>query len=209
VRAPRLGPARGEADSDDGHRRPLFTDWLPARATFPHGPERMRSTHRPEIRLQSELGPAPVIDRAAPCQRSPDTSLHPPSRVVRPSPSSVLVADPVSPARSRSSITNPVDPRTGGSPAKLGRAVSSPARGRDSRRRDGAERGGRGSGEGQPATTEIDSPHLRGGSRRTSKLRLLWALFSVISSHGNWVGLDPGISWENGNRTGCSEHRQH
>jgi hypothetical protein len=66
VRAPRLGPARGEADSDDGHHRPLPSIGS-LRATFPHGPERTRSPKRPEIRLQSELGSARVIDRAAPC----------------------------------------------------------------------------------------------------------------------------------------------
>jgi hypothetical protein len=42
---------------------------------------------RPEIRLQSELGPALVIDRAAPCRRSPDTSIRPASGVAAPRPS--------------------------------------------------------------------------------------------------------------------------
>ena len=37
--------------------------------------------------------------------------------------------------------------------------------------------------------------------RRASSLV---ALFPVISSHGNWVGIDLGISWENGNQAGVS-----
>ncbi len=34
-----------------------------------------------------------------------------------------------------------------------------------------------------------------------SELRLLWALVPDLTAW-NWVGIDLGISWENGNRTG-------
>jgi len=47
-----------------------------------------------------------------------------------------------------------------------------------------------------PATTEIDSPHLRGDCDfRASSPLGPWFL---ISPHGNWVGIDLGISLENG-----------
>src|SRR5690349_17995275 len=46
-------PACGEADNNGGPKRSVPTIGSP-RATFHHGPERERSTKRPEIRLQSE-----------------------------------------------------------------------------------------------------------------------------------------------------------
>lgn len=49
-----------------------------------------------------------------------------------------------------------------------------------------------------PAITEIASTHPRGGRRLTA--------IPLSSSHGNWVGIDLGLSWENGNWTGFPWH---
>src|SRR6266478_1306159 len=50
-----------------------------------------------------------------------------------------------------------------------------------------------------PATTEIDLPHLRGGRDLTCLLQ--FESPSANTRPGNQVGIDVGMSWENGNRT--------
>jgi hypothetical protein len=54
-----------------------------------------------------------------------------------------------------------------------------------------------------PATTEIDSPHLRGGGRLTGEpARSCLRSLPPASTGGNSVGTEVRIWWENGNRTG-------
>jgi hypothetical protein len=64
-------PACGEADNRFGLYRSLPAIGSP-RATFHHGPERERSTKRPEIRLQSNLSYYRLTPRSL-AGRSPDT----------------------------------------------------------------------------------------------------------------------------------------
>ncbi len=59
-----------------------------------------------------------------------------------------------------------------------------------------------------PATTEIDSPHLRGGGRLTGEPgRYCLRNIPPASTGGNSVGTDVRIWWETGNRTGFPQRQ--
>ena len=81
VRVPRLGPARGEADNDDGHRRPLPSIGSP-RARLSLMARSVRAPQRGR-RYDCSLSSAQhsALIRVAPCRRSPDTSIRPAGRV--------------------------------------------------------------------------------------------------------------------------------